>query len=542
MNRQIQIAALLCALLMLFCLSVAIAEESEEAGDPIPVSFETLKTGDTGEMVTNMQARLKETGYLETVGDSYDQATADAVKAVQANYGLEETGIADDETLEVIFGNCYLPLKEGDTGELVSTLQKKLKDNSLYSGEINGVFDQTTRQAVSIFQQLYSIEVTGDADVETLGLLYSDLSEREIFTAPTPTPKPSITVYAENVPYKKKLAYGSKGADVQKVQERLKELGFFTYKKTTTGFYKNTLSAVKAFQKKNGLDETGIVNEQTWNVLFNDPDVATVDDGPRPSPEPTPVPYAMDVDVRNQVVKVYTYDENKEYTVLTRVMICSTGTTKYPSKPGTYVLSGRRARWCTFPKWGGGTAQYWTKIDNEIAFHSIMYINYNPDNPNMSTYNHLGSRASHGCIRLHTTDAKWVYENCGAGTVVTIHNDGNTDKELAAFAKYRKSNAGNTVIPASAYDFEATPPAYQRLRSGSYGSAVFWMQKTLEKLGYFKDTTATGYFGPMTQSALKRFQKANKLTANGVMNEKTYAKIVELQQQKQTKTSASAGT
>ena len=131
---------------------------------------------------------------------------------------------------------------------------------------------------------------------------------------------------------------------------------------------------------------------------------------------------------------------------------------------------------------------------------------------------------------------------CGAGTVVTIHNDGNTDKELAAFAKYRKSNAGNTVIPASAYDFEATPPAYQRLRSGSYGSAVFWMQKTLEKLGYFKDTTATGYFGPMTQSALKRFQKANKLTANGVMNEKTYAKIVELQQQKQTKTSASAGT
>ena len=68
-------------------------------------------------------------------------------------------------------------------------LNKKLKENSLYSGEINGVFDQTTRQAVSIFQQLYSIEVTGDADVETLGLLYSDLSEREIFTAPTPTPK-----------------------------------------------------------------------------------------------------------------------------------------------------------------------------------------------------------------------------------------------------------------------------------------------------------------------------------------------------------------
>ncbi len=538
MNKKTLIAALLCALVLMLAMTSALADDEEEMGDPVPVTFETLKPGDTGEMVKNLQARLIETGYLSAAGDSYDQATADAVAAVQANYGIEETGIADDDTQEVIFGNCYLPLKEGDTGDHVSALQKKLKDRSIYSGEINGSFDQTTKQAVSIFQQLYSLEVSGEADVETLAMLNSDLSEREVFAAPTPTPKPAITVYAQNVPYKKKLAYGSKGADVQRIQERLKELGFFTYKKTTTGFYKNTLSAVKAFQKKNGLSETGIVNEQTWNVLFNDPDVATSEDAPRPSPEPTPVPYAMDVDVRNQVVKVYTYNENRDYNVLVRVMICSSGTTKYPSKPGTYVLSGRRARWCTFPKWGGGTAQYWTKIDDEIAFHSIMYINYNPDNPNMKTYNHLGSRASHGCIRLHLTDAKWVYDNCGAGTVVKIHNDGNTDKELVAFSRYRKSNAGNTVIPASAYDFEAKPPAYKYLRSGSYGANVFWMQKTLEKLGYFKDTTATGYFGPMTQSAVKRFQKANKLSANGVFNEKTYNKLVEQQKKKQTKTSA----
>ena len=221
-------------------------------------------------------------------------------------------------------------------------------------------------------------------------------------------------------------------------------------------------------------------------------------------------------------------------------MICSTGTTKYPSRPGTYVLNGRKARWCTFPKWGGGTAQYWTRIDAEIAFHSIMYINYNPDNPNMSTYNHLGSRASHGCIRLHTTDAKWVYDNITAGTVVTIHNDGNTDKELSEFSRYRKSNAGNTVIPASAYDFEAEPPAYQRVKKGSYGMTVFWMQKTLEQLGYFKDTTATGYFGSLTQSALKRFQKANGLNADGVMNEKTYNKIVEKQKEKQKKAAEAA--
>ena len=59
------------------------------------------------------------------------------------------------------------------------------------------------------------------------------------------------------------------------------------------------------------------------------------------------------------------------------------------------------------------------------------------------------------------------------------------------------------------------------------------LQKTLEKLGYFKDTTATGYYGPLTQSAVKRFQKANKLSADGVMNEKTYNKLVEIQKKQQ---------
>ena len=532
MNRKHPIAALLCILMLLLTMTGVYAEE--DYGDPEPVEFVTLKTGAVGEMLDNLQARLMEVGYLDAASGTYDKATAAAVKAVQANYGLDETGIADEETQEVIFGDCYLPLKEGDSGDHVIALQTKLKEHSLFSGDIDGQYGMTTTQAVMIFQQLYSLDATGEADTQTLGLLNSDLSDREIFAAPTATPKPPITVYSEAVPYKRKLAYGAKGAEVQKVQERLKELGFFTYKKTTTGYYKNTQAAVKAFQKQNGLPVTGIVNEVTWNVLFNDEKVATVNDPQRPTPEPTPVPFAMDVDVRSQVVKVYTYDENKDYNVLVRVMICSTGTTKYPSKPGTYVLSGRKARWCTFPKWGGGTAQYWTKIDDNIAFHSIMYANYNPDKPNMSTFNHLGRRASHGCIRLHTTDAKWVYDNITAGTKVTIHNDGNTDKELADFAKYRKSNAGNTVIPASAYDFEAEPPAYKRLRSGNYGDTVFWMQMTLQKLGYMTDTTATGYFGPLTKSALKRFQKANGISNDGVLSEKTYNKLVELQKKKQT--------
>ncbi len=52
------------------------------------------------------------------------------------------------------------------------------------------------------------------------------------------------------------------------VQKRLKELKY--YKKTPTGKYdKTTTTAVKAFQKKNKLKQTGNVDEKTWKKLFS---------------------------------------------------------------------------------------------------------------------------------------------------------------------------------------------------------------------------------------------------------------------------------
>ena len=504
--------------ILLLIAGLASAEEA------VPMDFQTLQPGDAGEQVALLQQKLADAGYLEAVSGVYDEATEQAVLRLQQNYGLEETGVADIETQEGIFGGCYLVLEEGMSGPKVAALQERLKDLSLFSDEADGVFGLTTKQSVEIFQQLYSIPVTGVADVETLTQLFSDLSERDILVAPTPSPTPGIT--SQNEPFKKKLSYGSTSASVKKLQERLMELGYFTYKKTTTGFYKNTQQAVKDFQKNNGLKVTGTVDKETWDAIFNDDQVVTASQTPRPSPTPAPQQYYMDVDVANQVTRVYTYDENHEYTKLVRVMICSTGRSKYPSPTGVITLPGRKARWCTFPNWGGGTAMYWTKIDENVAFHSILYANYDPDRPNMSSFNNLGKRASHGCIRLHTLDAKWVYDNIGAGTKVYIHNDATTDKELAAFARYRKGNVENTVIPASEYDPNAVPSLSRNLNSGKYGRDVFWVQMTLKKLGYLTDTWATGYYGPLTAAAVKQFQKASGLKQDGAVSSKTMTALV----------------
>ena len=138
-----------------------------------------------------------------------------------------------------------------------------------------------------------------------------------------------------------------------------------------------------------------------------------------PTPVPTPVPYAITVDVRNQVTTVYGLDENGEYTVPVKQMVCSTGMKATPSDVGEWVLNGRKARWCYFPTWGSH-AQYWTRINENIAFHSVIYNTVDLNNMSTKSYRLLGSRASHGCIRLLVSDAKWIYDNCVLGTKVYI--------------------------------------------------------------------------------------------------------------------------
>ena len=76
------------------------------------------------------------------------------------------------------------------------------------------------------------------------------------------------------------LSYGSTGEAVERVQSRLKELGYFGG--TVGGNYLElTQSAVKAFQKAAGLTESGTVDAQTLAAMFADD--APKYEAPKPS-------------------------------------------------------------------------------------------------------------------------------------------------------------------------------------------------------------------------------------------------------------------
>ena len=65
---------------------------------------------------------------------------------------------------------------------------------------------------------------------------------------------------------------------------------------------------------------------------------------------------------------------------------------------------------------------------------------------------------------------------------------------------------------------------YATIRKGQKGDRVKTLQQSLITLGYLKGT-ADGIFGNATYKAVKAFQKANKLTADGIAGKKTLSAI-----------------
>ena len=379
---------------------------------------------------------------------------------------------------------------------------------------------EVTAEVVELTEDVEETEDSaGDESEVTLLEGFDDEDPIPEEVAPIATPAPVV-------PYKKQLKYESKGDLVKQVQVRLTELGFYNH--VLSGkFLGNTRNAVKAFQNHNGLKADGIVGEMTWNALFNDPNVRYAHEAPTPTPAPTPVPYYIVVDVKNQVTTVYGVDEAGEYTNVVRQMLCSTGTKAAPSDVGDWVLSGRTARWCTFPNWGDSKAQYWTKINGSIAFHSVIYNTVNTMDLSVKSYNNLGKRASHGCIRLTVADARWIYNNCGKGVTVHITEDLPADPELRAALKLPALNKQNmlpyvTATPTAApqYVSGTLPYELKTLKKNSKGEEVFWLQSKLKELGYYKGHIGGTYLDG-TVKAVKAFQKDHGLSQTGTADEKT---------------------
>ena len=145
-------------------------------------------------------------------------------------------------------GTC----RPGDKGDAVRKVQKRLIALGYLSGSADGDYGNMTKNAVIAFQKNNGLTADGIVGAGTLSKLNSSSAKK----AGSSSPGNSDGTCAP----------GDTGDAVRKVQKRLIALGYLSG--SADGDYGNqTKKAVQAFQKQNGLSQTGTVNSATLKKL-----------------------------------------------------------------------------------------------------------------------------------------------------------------------------------------------------------------------------------------------------------------------------------
>lgn len=251
-----RIFALLLALVMLMPLCAL----GEEAATPETVTpSRILKYGCRGEDVELLQKVLNTLGYYNSKMDSYFGGDLKrAVETFQKANGLKVDGKVGQQTLEKLLSGDVITYAEysktftlqwGSHGENVKDLQRALRETYFYTGKIDGIFGSEVNTAVKNFQTACRLTVDGKVGKATRTALYDRTGY--VFTgAPVRT-----------------LRQGSRGWDVYVLQQKLASLNYLS-KYTAGSFTSEVADAVKAFQKVNGLEETGIYNSTLKRYLY----------------------------------------------------------------------------------------------------------------------------------------------------------------------------------------------------------------------------------------------------------------------------------
>jgi peptidoglycan hydrolase-like protein with peptidoglycan-binding domain len=236
-----------------------------------------LQRGDRGNDVMALQTRLTELGcYNSEIIPLFGPSTEKGVKLCQTQFGIPADGIVGPQTMAALNGNSFprqnssqqwspaqpsnreILLQKGDRGENVTQLQQRLQSLGYAVGGVDGVYGEMTAAAVRDFQQSHGLNPS-DGKVGSSEVAKLEASTQSVTTLPLA--QPSTTTISLGA-----LTPGTENSDVTRLQQRLKEAGYF--QGATTQYYGSvTQRAVTEFQRNNNLAVTGVADVQTLSAL-----------------------------------------------------------------------------------------------------------------------------------------------------------------------------------------------------------------------------------------------------------------------------------
>ncbi len=121
--------------------------------------------------------------------------------------------------------------------------------------------------------------------------------------------------------------------------------------------------------------------------------------------------YSVLVELSEQ--RVYVFKNDK----LIRTIVCSTGNDWTPTPIGAYLIGDRGPSFLTGTN-NSVICYNWVRFNNDFLFHSVLCTRNGQ--VIQSEAAKLGSKASHGCVRMPINDIKWFYNTVPKGTLVVI--------------------------------------------------------------------------------------------------------------------------
>jgi len=255
--------------------------------------------------------------------------------------------------------------------------------------------------------------------------------------------------------------------DVRQLQLLLSRLGH--YRGEADGIYgPATAAAVRAFQSEQGLTADGVVGPATWQAIGN----LHFYPAAGISPPPPNGQAAVLIDTTRCVLTVLI--DGQPY----RQFPVAVGKAETPTPLGNYRIQRKAMHW------GTGFGTRWLGLDVPWGMYGI----HGTNKPWA-----IGSRASHGCVRMHNGDVEQLYPLLPVNTPVII--------------------IGN--------NFLYREPPYRDLRRDFCGSDVMEVQRTLNRMGLFRGKI-DGTWRMDMEEAVYRLRERYGLSRDNVVDGPAY--------------------
>lgn len=256
----------------------------------VSINRPNLQLGSQGQPVSELQAALKLLGYYTgAVDGNYNQATAKAVSQFQQAAGLNPNGIVDAITWQRLFPGEAIASSTASTTSIANSASsfpvptQILNNSTTTTTQTANNSTATTTQIANNSTVLTTTpepkpatppKQTTSTNSQKKTVTQSSSTRTQPNTRTQSTKRTQPNPHFEKIPgvqYTSKgypiLRLGMSNVEVRRLQMRLRKLGYLE-SAADGDFGEATEAAVKALQRRYGIEPDGVVGGETWEILL----------------------------------------------------------------------------------------------------------------------------------------------------------------------------------------------------------------------------------------------------------------------------------